>query len=125
MELAQKSSKIREFIKSLEIVTRLLSEGNWLMVPKFEKKSVEVTDRLAERSLRIRPTPSPVHFWGKHLCWEDSVDEVENLENREIVFSEWWENSLERVYYRLITKKGRHLWLYRTASGDFLHGEFD
>jgi hypothetical protein len=88
-------------------------------------KAPPPVDRLAERPLRLLPTPSQVHFWGKHLCWDDNVDEVESLENREIVFSEWWENSLERVYYRLTTKKGRQLWLYRTAAGDFLQGEFD
>ena len=79
---------------------------------------------LPEPSLHLLPSPSPVHFWGKHICWDDEVDEVIDLENREIVFAEWWENSLERVYYRLATKKGRDLWMYRTASGDFLQGEF-
>jgi len=102
-----------------------LPEKNWQKVQELEKNPPPLVDRLAERPLRLRTTPSPVHFWGKHLCWDDCVDEVESLENREVVFSEWWENSLERVYYRLTTKKGRHLWLYRTASGDFLHGEFD
>lgn len=102
-----------------------LPEKNWERVPELSRREAPVVDSLAERPLRIFSTPIPVHFWGKHLCWEDEVDEVECLENRELVFSEWWENSLERVYYRLTTKKGRQLWLYRTASGDFLHGEFD
>lgn len=81
-------------------------------------------DHPALRPLRLLPEPTPIHFWGKYLCWDDNVDEAESLENRELVFSEWWENSLERVYYPLMTKKGRLLWLYRTAEGDFLHGEF-
>lgn len=102
-----------------------LPEKNWQKLPELEETSESLKDRVAERPLRLRPKPTPVHFWGKHLCWDDEVDEVESLENREVVFSEWWEHSLERVYYRLTTKKGRQLWIYRTASGDFLHGEFD
>lgn len=103
-----------------------IPEKNYQRVQELEGKPPQVVDRLAERPLRLLPTPSPVHFWGPHISWDDNVDEVECLENREVVFSEWWENStVERVYYRLTTKKGRQLWLYRTASGDFLHGEFD
>lgn len=103
-----------------------LPEKNWERTAEVERRGLpEIVDRLPERPLRLLPTPSLVHFWGKHLCWDDEVDEVESLENREVVFSEWWENSLERVYYRLVTRKGRHLWLYRTAAGDFLQGEFD
>lgn len=101
-----------------------IPEKNWEREAEPPKIPPPV-DRLAERPLRLLPTPSQVHFWGKHICWDDNVDEVECLDNREIVFSEWWENSLERVYYRLTTRKGRQLWLYRTAGGDFLQGEFD
>jgi len=93
-------------------------------LPKIPPPSIS-TRCVEPRSLRLLPTPSPIHFWGKHICWDDNVDEVENLDNREIVFSEWWESSLDRVYYRLTTRKGRELWLYRTAGGDFLQGEFE
>jgi len=103
-----------------------LPEKNWQRVSQeADLRPLPLGDRLAERPLRLFPTPVPVHFWGKHLSWEGGAEDVESLENREVVFSEWWENALERVYYRLTTKTGRQLWLYRTASGDFLHGEFD
>jgi hypothetical protein len=76
---------------------------------------------------RLRPylRPSTIHFWAHYITWDGIVDEVVSLENRETVFGEWWENSLERVYYRLETKAGRELWLFRTAEGDFVHGEFE
>jgi hypothetical protein len=78
-----------------------------------------------ERRLRPYLRPSTIHFWAHYITWDGIVDEVVSLENRETVFGEWWENSLERVYYRLETKAGRELWLFRTAEGDFVHGEFE
>lgn len=75
-----------------------------------------------QRVLRVLDTPSPIHFWGHHVTWDGVVDEILCLDNRIEVFTEWWENVMDRVYYRLETKGGRQLWLYRTAEGDYLQG---
>jgi hypothetical protein len=100
-----------------------LPERNWSR--SSEPKQKKIQDPLPERPLRVFHYAKPVQYMGRKIFSQDFSEEVDYWSDKEVVFSDWWNNSLERVYYRVFTKTGRHLWLYRTARGDFLHGEFD
>ncbi len=100
-----------------------LPENNWLKGSQPHQN--EVKDQLPERPLRVFHYAKPVQYMGRKLLSQDFNEEVEEWSDKEVVFSEWWNSPLERVYYRVLTKTGRELWMYRTSRGDFLHGEFD
>ncbi len=100
-----------------------LPEQNWLR--SSEASKTEIEDRLPERPLRVFNYAKPVQYLGRKLLSQDFNEEVAEWSDKEVIFSEWWNSPLERVYYRVLTKTGRELWMYRTSRGDFLHGEFD
>ena len=100
-----------------------LPEKNW--VRSSEYAHAEIRDQLPERPLRVFNYAKPVQYLGRKILSQDFNEEVLEWSDKEVVFSEWWDSPLERVYYRVLTKTGRELWMYRTSRGDFLHGEFD
>ncbi len=100
-----------------------LPEKNWSR--SSEPLEDKIQDFLPERPLRLFHYAKPVQYLGRKILSQDFNEEVDYWSDKEVVFSDWWNNSLERIYYRVLTKTGRHLWMYRTARGDFLHGEFD
>ncbi len=100
-----------------------LPEKNWLRTSEFIQSEIE--DQLPERPLRVFHYAKPVQYLGRKLLSQDFNEEVAEWSDKEVVFSEWWDSPIERVYYRVLTKTGRDLWMYRTSRGDFLHGEFD
>lgn len=77
------------------------------------------------RPLRLFSTAQRVRFFGARLVSDEIDEEIDGAFDKEVVFSDWWASPLERVYFRLVTKSGKNLWLYRTREGDFLHGVFD
>jgi hypothetical protein len=80
---------------------------------------------IPERSFRLFSQPLEVEYSHNHLLVDHHKEEIQDISHSEVIFSDWWENPLERIYYRLTTKSGRKLWLFKSAKGHFLHGVFD
>jgi protein ImuB len=56
--------------------------------------------------------------------------EVSTMHGPERLVGEWWdEKPHQRDYFRVETKNGQHLWVFRNGSGVmsefYLHGYFD
>jgi protein ImuB len=84
------------------------------------------------RPLRTFPHPQKVDLQGNILRWppapgQKNADffEIEEVSHREVILSEWWNDFIERVYFRAKTKSGEDLWLFRSTEGVFIHGYFD
>lgn len=80
---------------------------------------------IPERPFRLFSQPLEVEYSHNHLLVDHHKEEIQDISHSEVIFSDWWENPLERIYYRLTTKSGRKLWLFKSAKGHFLHGVFD
>jgi protein ImuB len=84
-----------------------------------------ITWNAPTRPLRTFPQPEKVDLQGNALRWDHETFEIEEVSHREVVLSEWWNDFVERVYFRAKTKSGADLWLFRTTEGVFIHGYFD
>jgi hypothetical protein len=128
---ARKGSETRETAKlrataemhETDTIATALEAGAARMKPSHSLAGASSIPSFTSEPLQKFEVPSAIHFWGPYVTWDGLVDEAINIENREAVFSDWWEHAMERVYYRLQTKAGRELWLFRTAEGDFVQGE--
>lgn len=77
------------------------------------------------RPLRTLSSPERVDLQGDALHWAHETFEISEVSHREVVLSEWWNDFIERVYFRAKTKSGEDLWLFRSTDGVFIHGYFD
>jgi protein ImuB len=84
---------------------------------------------LPERPLRLLPKPTPLAKNGNSLVGRDREWEISDWEGPERISGEWWGEEFRRDYFRVGTKNGEQLWIFRIpeAAGDYvyLHGYFD
>jgi len=108
-----------------------LPEKNWQPVKEapLEKDLQVPREQMPERPLRLLPKPIPLRLIQSPrfvVSGPDFSEEVLTVANKEVLFADWWESPLERIYFHLITKNTRrHLWVFRSQEGHFLHGVFE
>jgi len=102
-----------------------LPEKNWKRVSELKPNMLVQKDVLPERPLRLFDKPISVRFFENKLLTNSFTEEVDTLVDKEIVLADWWQSPLERIYYRLKTKSGKQLWVYKNQEGYFVHGVFD
>jgi hypothetical protein len=79
----------------------------------IDKKNVDI---VPQRPLRVFKTPLKMS--------DMDMDQI-HLFDKEVLFSEWWNEVPERIYFRANHRNGQELWLYRSKDGVFVHGTFD
>ena len=100
-----------------------LPEKNWQRTTEFNDSPAS-ENHVPERPLRIFD-PRPVHFVKNKIFGSGINDEIHLIDNKEVILSDWWESPLERIYFRVLTRNGKDLWVFKTKEGYFLQGIFD
>ncbi len=93
-----------------------------------EQRTVNFRDFLPIRPLRLLTEPIRLPCQSanaKELCFQDEVIDLNDIQNHEIIFSDWWSGQLERVYFQAKSSSGQRLWLFKSGGSYFLHGVFD
>lgn len=101
-----------------------LPEKNWRRLGEY-KESERTESHVPARPLRLLPKPLPVRMNDSRILLPDGAEEIVAYDHIETIFSDWWENPVEKLYFRLHTRSGRSLWVFKTVDGCFLHGVFD
>lgn len=101
-----------------------LPEKNWRRLGEY-KESERSESHVPARPLRLLPKPVPVRISETRLFLPSGTEEIVAFDNIETIFSDWWENPVEKLYFRLHTRSGQSLWIFKTTEGCFLHGMFD
>lgn len=100
-----------------------LPEKNW--VREKEVSDNPIFDNLPKRPLRIISEPIPLPYSEGKVFFNRGYIKLSEIEQYEVLFSEWWDTASERVYFRAKTNLGQDLWIYRSNQNYFLHGFFD
>ncbi|MBI1822884.1 MAG: hypothetical protein HY200_01900 [Nitrospirae bacterium] len=119
--LSEKLGKEKVFIASG--IERYLPEKNWI---KQENPSFKQPLPFPSRPLRLFKSPLAITFSGKNLYAGQKRWEIEAIEGPERLSGEWWLESFERDYFKVTSRSGEALWIYKTAGSQYyLHGIFD
>lgn len=103
---------------------RYLPEKGWM---KALDESQNLNQPFPLRPLRIYSNPRELSFQGKTLVSGKKRWEMVNIEGPERLSGEWWQETLERDYFKVRTQLGEELWIFRIIGTPqyFLHGLFD
>jgi protein ImuB len=119
--LSEKLGKEKVFIASG--VERYLPEKNWI---KRQTSHLKQTLPLPSRPLRLFKSPQTILFSGKTFYAGQKRWEIEAIEGPERLSGEWWLEPFERDYFKVTSRSGEVLWIYKTPGSQYyLHGIFD
>ncbi len=112
-------------------VQSYIPELNWQKQQHNQLKSslqsvAESRERefLPRRPLRLFKMPIPVQAIAGFILWNGQSVAL-NPQGQEIIFSDWWNEKTERIYFRLKTQTQEILWLFKCQDQFFIHGVFD
>jgi protein ImuB len=100
-------------------------EKTWAKASECKERDDAFLDPLPERPLRLLTSPERLQLSGSKIMTGSFQDSIQEIDRQEVIFTYWWEGHEERIYYRLKTGSGRHLWVFRQRSEHYLHGIFD
>jgi hypothetical protein len=83
------------------------------------------SDHLPQRPLRLLSRPLPLPCLEGKLYFQEEVIELKEVSQPEVVFSDWWNATEERVYFKARSRLGGDFWVYKNRENYFLHGLFD
>ena len=80
-----------------------------------------------QRPLRVLKDPIRIFKSDNFLQDQTQRWEIKDWDGPERLSGEWWDDEFARDYFRIGTKQGEQLWVYRIPDSDqlFLHGYFD
>lgn len=89
-------------------------------------KSTALAQSFGERPLVLLSPPRELTRCGMSLFSEMKKWTVASWEGPERVVTEWWNGEDSRDYFKVVTREGETLWVYRAGSRHafFLHGVF-
>jgi protein ImuB len=116
-----------------ESVQHYKPEKAWkrTVIERQDLEKVRIDIPLPDRPLRLLTKPEPLQKKENTLIAADSKDwEILDWEGPERLSGEWWGEEFKRDYFRVGTKSGEQLWVFRipgsaAASEIYLHGYFD
>ncbi|MFI5304088.1 MAG: hypothetical protein ACHQYP_04760 [Nitrospiria bacterium] len=120
--LSEKLGKEKVFIASP--VERHLPEKSWT---KTFTQSLEAFLPIPARPLRLLKSPKVITISGKNIHAGRKRWEIEEIEGPERLSGEWWFESFDRDYFKVTSRSGEILWIYKTLGTKqyYLHGIFD
>lgn len=94
--------------------------------PDHNHKSVALAQSFGERPLVLLSPPRELTRCGMSLFSEMKKWTVASWEGPERIVTEWWNGEDSRDYFKVVTREGETLWVYRAGSRHafFLHGVF-
>ncbi len=106
-----------------------LPEKSWTRIsaPEVATHSSIYSAPLPERPSRIFSSPKPVDIISNRIVFNEISWRILAWEGPEVLAGEWWEESFERIYFKVSTDTGEQLWIYRNPTNEkvYLHGFFD
>jgi protein ImuB len=120
--LSDKLGKEKVFIASP--VERYLPENGWT---KTLNQPLEASLPIPSRPLRLLKSPKKITISGKNIYADRKKWEIEEMEGPERLSGEWWFESFDRDYFKVTSRSGEALWIYKTPGTKqyYLHGIFD
>jgi protein ImuB len=90
------------------------------------KPETDVKPPIAVRPSRLLRTPQRMHRLGRYLFADQERWTVQTVSRPELIETEGWlEQAVSRSYYRVETREGDRLWIFRAPDGLYLHGWFE